>query len=336
MKVALIFGGRSAEHEISLESAKNILFALKKKYTPILIGISRSGKWYLLEEIPEKEVVDGPDSLSISPGKSNNFLKKEVDIVFPVLHGLFGEDGTIQGLLKLIDIPFVGSSVLGSAVAMDKEISKNLLRQAGISTVNFTALRSVTNLNKVHNDNYPFFVKPANLGSSIGVSKVFDRNQMRKAVLKALQYDKKVLVEDAINGRELECSVLGNEAPIASKIGEIKSIDFYSYKAKYLSKDAAKLIIPAVLDKEIEEKIQKIALKSFKVLECEGMARVDFFLTENKILVNEVNAIPGFTNISMYPKLWEVSGINCSDLITKLIDLGIERYKNNQNLRIKP
>ncbi len=334
MKIALIFGGKSAEHEVSLQSAKNILAALDDRYDPVLIGISRTGKWYHLDKIPQNEVADSSEELSITPGAGSDFLMEQVDVVFPILHGPFGEDGTMQGLLKMVDIPFVGPSVLGSAVAMDKEMSKNLLKQAGIPVVDFMAFKGVVDLNAVEKKfDYPIFVKPANLGSSVGVSKVFERSELRKAVEEAFKYDKKILVEDAISGRELECSVLGNERPIASRAGEVKPKSFYSYSEKYSDESDTELIIPADLNDYIEKEIKEMAIRSFKALGCEGMARVDFFLTEDEILVNEINTIPGFTKISMYPKLWEVSGINYSSLITELIDLAIKRYERDKSLR---
>jgi D-alanine-D-alanine ligase len=264
----------------------------------------------------------------------------KVDVIFPVLHGPFGEDGTVQGLLKLANVPFVGAGVLGSAVGMDKDVMKRLLRDAKIpiakflvfersvaSKINFAAVKRALGL--------PFFVKPANLGSSVGISKVSAKKQFGRALTEAFRYDNKILIEESIRGREIECSVLGNENPIASLPGEIVTRhDFYSYDAKYLDEKGAQLIVPAALAKNIVRQVQTLALRTFKTLGCEGMARVDFFLRNNReIFVNEINTIPGFTKISMFPKLWEASGIPYPRLIDRLIRLALERNRRERNLR---
>ena len=298
IKVAVLYGGKSAEHEVSLLSAKNILAAIDKgKYHVAKIFIPKSGK-------------------------INFAALTKFDVVFPVLHGPFGEDGTIQGFLKLAGIPFVGAGVLGSAIGMDKDVQKRLLRDAGIPTARFTA-------NRTNPFGYPVFVKPANAGSSIGVTKVNNKKQLPAAISKAAKYDAKVLIEEAVAGRELECAVLGNEKPAASVIGEVISHhEFYDYDAKYLDESGARLIIPARLSKNLAAKAQEIALSAYKTLGCEGMARVDMFLTPaGKILINEINTIPGFTNSSMFPRLWEASGLTQSKLIDKLIALALERRK---------
>jgi D-alanine-D-alanine ligase len=263
-----------------------------------------------------------------------------VDVVFPVLHGPFGEDGTIQGLLKLANLPFVGAGVLGSAVGMDKDVMKRLLRDANIPIAKFLVFErreagKIRPANVARVLGIPFFVKPANLGSSVGITKVSDRRQLGPAIKEALRYDNKILIEENIPGREIECSVLGNENPIASLPGEIITRhDFYSYDAKYVDQKGAQLVIPAELPKRTLKEVQAIAVKSFKVLGCEGMARVDFFLRDGReIFVNEINTIPGFTQISMYPKLWEASGLPYGKLIDRLIQLALERFRREKALR---
>lgn len=261
-----------------------------------------------------------------------------IDVVFPVLHGPFGEDGTVQGLLKLANVPFVGAGVLGSAVGMDKDVMKRLLREAGIAIADFV----VFNRSRADEIDFeivkgrlglPFFVKPANLGSSVGISKVESESQFHEAVSLAFEYDNKILVEEYIAGREIECSVLGNKNPIASVPGEvIPQREFYSYEAKYIDENGAVLEIPAKLDDKTTKKVQDCAIKTFKALCCEGMARVDLFVKDDDVIVNEINTIPGFTNISMYPKLWAESGISYSELIDKLIELAIERFNTERKL----
>jgi D-alanine-D-alanine ligase len=261
-------------------------------------------------------------------------------VVFPVLHGPFGEDGTVQGLLKLANIAFVGAGVLGSAIGMDKDVMKRLLRDAGIPVVRFMVANRYSS-NGIDFDDVrdqlglPLFVKPANLGSSVGIHKVNDRDEFERAVRDALNYDNKILIEECIKGREIECSVLGNDNPIASVPGEIlPRHEFYSYEAKYLDENGAVLEIPAKLPAETSERIRQLATKTFTVLCCEGMARVDFFLrNDEEIIVNEINTIPGFTRISMYPKLWEATGISYSDLIDRLIQLAIERFAGEKRLK---
>lgn len=355
LTVAILFGGRSAEHEVSLQSAKNIIAALdKEKYNPILIGIDKKGTWYLydnshfllhakdpklitLNKSDQSVVIIGHNKGEII-GLSSLSLKQRIDVVFPVLHGTYGEDGAIQGLLKLAGVPFVGASILGSAIGMDKDVMKRLLRDAGIPTARFLVFKKN---DKLHFDNIvkqlglPFFVKPANLGSSVGITKVKNRQSFFPAVDEAFRYDKKILVEHYIQGREIECSVLGNENPIASLPGEIiVKREFYSYEAKYIDENGALLHIPASLPPYLTKKIQELAIKTFRVLCDEGMARVDFFLKKNgDLVVNEINTIPGFTAISMYPKLWEVSGISYSELIDRLIQLAFARFKEESLLK---
>jgi D-alanine-D-alanine ligase len=264
----------------------------------------------------------------------------EIDVVFPVLHGPFGEDGTVQGLLKLANLPFVGARVLGSAIGMDKDVMKRLLRDASIPIGRFHAYdRSLANeiqFSRIKKAlGQPLFVKPANLGSSVGISKVASRSELEAGVRKAFRFDNKILIEEFIEGREIECSVLGNEDPIASLPGEIVTgHDFYSYDAKYIDDQGSRLEIPAKLPRAIVRSVQEIAITTYKKLCCEGMARVDFFIkSDGQVLVNEINTIPGFTQISMYPKMWEASGISYPKLIDRLIQLALQRFRQEQNLR---
>lgn len=347
IRVAVIFGGKSTEHEVSLLSAKNVIAALDRtKYEPILIGIDKSGRWliennssFLLKDTNPKQIqlVRSEKDITPLPRNVGHYSFPPVDVVFPVLHGTLGEDGTIQGLLKLADVPFVGAGVLGSAVGMDKDVQKRLLRDAGILTAKFLIFRDKNiSFDKAERAlGLPFFVKPANSGSSVGVSKVRSEKEFKKAVNTAFKYDSKILLEEAITGREIECSVLGNENPIASLPGEvIPTHEFYDYEAKYIDENGARLEIPAMLPAITIKKIQTIAIQAYKVLCCEGMARVDMFLRRNgEILISEINTIPGFTNISMYPKLWEVSGLSNKELVDKLINLALERFDKEQRLK---
>lgn len=356
INVGILFGGKSAEHEVSLQSAKNVMDAIdKEKYNPILIGIDKSGKWLLNDGSKFLLNSDNPkliklnkasDSVALVPqseGKISNLSKndfdKSIDVVFPILHGPFGEDGTVQGLLKLANVPFVGASVLGSAIGMDKDVMKRLLRNASIPIANFLVFKeSDDSLDYdfvVEKLGSSFFVKPANLGSSVGISKVNNKFEFKKAIERAFQYDTKILIEENIRGREIECSVLGNNNPIASVPGEvIPNHEFYSYEAKYIDENGALLEIPAKISEEKANAIRELAIKTFKILACEGLARVDFFLKNNgEIVVNELNTIPGFTSISMYPRLWEASGISYAELIDRLIQLALERFEREQKLK---
>ncbi len=313
LKIGVLFGGRSAEHDVSLQSAKNVINALnKKKYqiTPIKIG--RDGQFDF--------------------NRIKNF-----DVVFPVLHGPFGEDGSMQGFLKLEGVAFVGPSVLGSAVGMDKDVMKKLLRDAGIPIGKFITIRNNEKIdfNKIKKElGLPLFIKPANMGSSVGISKVRNEKEFKKAIDEAFLFDTKIIIEEFIDGREIECALLGNDAPIASIPGEIiANQEFYSYNAKYIDEGSV-AEIPAKIDKKTTKKVQELAIKTFQTLNCEGLSRVDFFLKKNgDVLVNEINTIPGFTAISMYPKLWEASGIPISELLNKLINLAIERFEKERKLK---
>ncbi len=349
IRVAILFGGKSAEHDVSLRSAKNVIEAMdKNKYETVLIGIDKMGKWLptnisalLLEgKVPVDQ--SNTESVSLVPQENGRIVNTDgsmigstVDVVFPILHGPFGEDGTVQGLLKLANVPFVGAGVLGSAVGMDKDVMKRLLRDADIPVANFLVYKKYQRKNIAFKDiqkelGLPFFIKPANLGSSVGISKVHNEDEFEQAVAMAFNFDNKIIIEEFIEGREIECSVLGNEEPKVSIPGEIvPQHEFYSYDAKYIDEHGATLKIPAELSEKLVKEIQSIALKAFDILCCEGMARVDLFLTKDgKIFINEINTIPGFTSISMYPKLWEESGITYSELIDTLIQLAIERFND--------
>lgn len=330
MNIAIIFGGKSAEHEVSLRSARSILDALDDQFNPILIGISKKGEWFLCDKIPNDQVTEGRSEVNLSPGKG----LLNVDVAFPVLHGPNGEDGTIQGLFRMMDIPFVGPGVLGSSTAMDKEVSKILLKSKKIPVVDWISFKDEVSVEDVEEKfDYPVFVKPANLGSSVGVSKAKNREELMEATDKAFEYDEKIIVERAIDGKELECSVLGNLNPKASIIGEIRPDDFYSYEEKYSDNSNTELLVPADISKELQKRLQKLAVRAFKANMCEGMARVDFLVENQKIYVNELNTIPGFTNISMYPKLWEESGLDFSDLVTELIRLAVDRHDRRKKLK---
>lgn len=354
LRLAILFGGKSAEHEVSLQSARNIFEAIdKKKYQVLLIAISKKGQWHLMKAPPAKwpkSVHSGntAERVALTVGAKGAELVTipdrrslmSVDVAFPVLHGPFGEDGTVQGLLKLADVPFVGAGVLGSAVGMDKDVMKRLLREAGIRTAKFLVFDHASS--KGAEFEYlrqqlglPFFVKPANLGSSVGIHKVKDKKQLERALKDAFQYDSKILIEEYMQGREIECSVLGNDHPIASVPGEIiPRHEFYSYEAKYLDENGAVLEIPAKLPVNVAGEIQEISVQTFKALCCEGMARVDFFLRDNReVIVNEINTIPGFTKISMYPKMWEASGISYTELIDRLVQLALERFQREKKLK---
>lgn len=358
MRVGLLFGGKSTEHEVSLISAKNILEALDlEKYEPILISINKQGEWHLESQEALKRInfshailEDCSEKLAIIPVREckqvvsykGSKLQEtlQLDVIFPILHGVHGEDGTMQGLLQLANIPFVGAGVLGSAIGMDKDVMKRLLQQANIPVARFICLydyQEIPYFEKIVNDlGFPFFVKPANAGSSVGITKVNSQETYQDALKNAFLYDRKILLEEYIQAREIECAVLGNEELRASMPGEVEPLhEFYSYEAKYMDAKGAKLHIPAKnLSKEQITDIQAMAIKTFCALCCEGMARIDFFLTKNqKLLVNEINTIPGFTRISMYPKLWEVSGLPYAKLIDQLIELAIARHVKGKKIR---
>ena len=337
----------SAEHQVSLMSAKNVIQAINRdKYEPVIIGIDTKGKWLLLDE--NQFLLNGDDTknveinhennikIAILPGSGGDLINVEngelitkIDVAFPVLHGPFGEDGTVQGLLKLAGIPFVGSDVLGSAVGMDKDVMKRLLRDAGLPIGKFIVLKNekIEYQKAVELLGSPLFVKPANMGSSIGVSKIASEVEYLSALSEASRHDEKIILEQYIEGREIECAILGNESLQASALGEIVSnTDFYSYESKYIDSQGANLEAPAKISDELAEKIKQISIAVFNCLDAKGLARVDFFLKQNgEIVINEINTMPGFTSISMYPRLWEISGIKYPELIDKLIQLALEK-----------
>jgi D-alanine-D-alanine ligase len=324
LKVGVVRGGRSGEHEVSLRSAESILKAIdRSKYDVVPITISHEGKW---------------EPFSISPEPD---AKCPVDVVFPIVHGPYGEDGTIQGLFEMADVPYVGAGVLGSAVGMDKDVMKRLLRDAGLPIVDYwTVLKSQLHAfleREINNLPYPVFVKPANMGSSVGITKARAAEELPNALQIASEYDRKIVVEKGVDAREIEMSILGNDDPIASVPGEIiPSREFYDYKAKYVDDDS-RLLIPAPLSDSQVKEAQRMGIATFKALECAGLARVDLFLEKStgKFYVNEINTLPGFTSISMYPKMWEASGIRYPELIDRLITLALERHTEKKKLRTK-
>src|SRR5437879_4868724 len=389
LRVGILFGGRSGEHEVSLLSAASVLNAIdKNKFEAVPIGITKEGRWLtasaaqrMLQGKPQDEdrhlragdpeatpgaavlasgeaVVVPPEPVhrgsgsSMVPFQTDTALARRasdrainVDVIFPVLHGTFGEDGTIQGLLELADIPYVGAGVLGSAAGMDKDIMKSLFRAAGLPIVkHVTFLRGAweDEPKKVHkfvekNLKYPVFVKPANLGSSVGISKAHNREELGPAIEEAAKFDRKIVIEESVGGkkhkaREIECSVLGNDKPQASVPGEIVPCkEFYDYNAKYLE-EGSTLVIPAKLTRSEAIKMQELAIRAFQAVDCSGLARVDFLMDAKtrKIYLNEINTMPGFTSISMYPKLWAASGVSYPELIGRLIQLGLERHQDKK------
>jgi D-alanine-D-alanine ligase len=364
IRVLVVFGGRSAEHEVSVISARSVLGALDPgRYDAVCVGIDKEGRWHLLPgplPLPAgatgKLAAVGTRSgaevaLAREPG-SRELITEEgerrgFDVVFPVLHGPLGEDGTIQGLLELAGIPYVGSGVLASAVGMDKAVQKVLFQAAGLGV----APNVVVHEREWSEDpesvearaadlGYPVFVKPAALGSSVGVTKVHEPEHLARAVDQAFEYGRKVLVERSMEGtRELELSVLGNDDPVASVAGEIvpKGHEFYDYEAKYIDENGAQLLIPADVPPEVMEEAQRIAVAAFRAIDGAGMARVDLFYREpDELIVNEINTIPGFTQISMYPKLWEASGISYPELVDRLIDLALERHELESRRDLPP
>lgn len=360
LRIGVIFGGQSGEHEVSLVSGESVIKALNKsKYEVIPIGITKEGKWLTsgnpLEILKAGRFKELKTDSIIIPDPTKKYLiqisnkyfathiknPNNINLIIPMLHGTYGEDGTIQGLLELANIPYVGANVLGSAIGMDKIIQKQLFREVGLPVIDFLYFSSTdlkksrkTIFSKIKKLGYPVFVKPANLGSSVGISKVFDQNKLLSSINHALQYDRKIIIEKAlIKPREIEMAVLGNDAPETSVPGEIvASNEFYDYDAKYVD-DLSKTIIPAPLPKKISEQIKEMAVKAFKTIDCSGMARVDFLVTKNnKIYISELNTIPGFTSISMYPKLWQASGLTYPKLLDKLIFLAIERHKEKSKL----
>jgi D-alanine-D-alanine ligase len=325
VRVAVLAGGRSSEHEISLESARSVVAALDPgRYDTVVVEIDRGGRWQLASGgagLSRSSVETLPVVADSAPAATLG----QVDVVFPVLHGPFGEDGTVQGLLELAGVPYVGAGVAASALCMDKDLFKAVLRDRGIAVARNVTLREGDE--PEHPFDYPVFVKPARLGSSVGISKVHDASELIGAVELARRHDDKVLIEEGVGGVEVECGVLGNRDPVASVVGEIVAhADWYDYSAKY-DEGGMDLVVPARISAEADARVRELAVESFVATECEGMARIDFFVRpDGEVVVNEINTIPGFTSISMYPKLWEASGLAYDDLVERLIDLAIERH----------
>jgi D-alanine-D-alanine ligase len=350
LRVGVIFGGRSGEHEVSIASAASIFRHLdRNRYEAIPIRIEKDGRWMLGGQVPTALSAAAPPdehaSTSLEPvAPTDAFARTGIDVVFPVLHGPYGEDGTVQGLLELAGVPYVGAGVLGSAVGMDKAVMKKLFAAEGLPVGPYLALlRHEWERDAQHHAaaierelGYPVFVKPANLGSSVGISKARSRPELVEAVALALQFDRKIVVEAAVPGaREIECAVLGNDDPEASVPGEIiPSREFYDYEAKYLSDDST-LIIPADLAPAQTEEVRRLSIRAFRAVDGAGMARVDFLLSRDTgaMVVNEVNTIPGFTTISMYPKMWEASGLPYPQLLDRLIALALERHAERSRLK---
>ncbi|RKX78293.1 MAG: D-alanine--D-alanine ligase [Spirochaetes bacterium] len=355
-RVCILYGGRSGEHEVSQRSAASVARNLDRdKYDIVLIGIDKQGVWHYQENADEliggdvlKIYETSGDRVSIVPG-DGLYLgddRIKVDIVFPVLHGSFGEDGTVQGLLELADIPYVGAGVLGSALGMDKEKSKTIWQHYGLPVVPFLSVRKEELGKKVSTEEIaekaiaelglPLFVKPSGIGSSVGITKVLRKEDIDSALDKALLYDTKVLIEKCIKGREVECSVMGNSNPRSFPPGEIvPRHEFYSYEAKYIDPEGAELIIPARITEEQAELVQSLAVQAFKLAEVEGFARVDFFVEQpsDKVYVNEINTIPGFTSISMFPRMCNAAGLSYRAIIETLLELGFERFKDRRSLK---
>jgi D-alanine-D-alanine ligase len=334
VRVAVLLGGRSSEHDISRVSARSVLEALDpERYETVTVEIGRDGRWEL--GTGDSGARSAAETLPVPTSKVPATLG-EVDVVFPVLHGPFGEDGTVQGLLELAGVPYVGAGVLGSALAMDKDVFKAVMRDRGIPvTRNITLRQGQAPENPF---GFPVFVKPARLGSSVGISKARDKDDLAAAVALAFEHDEKVLVEEFVDGVEVECGVLGNERPEASLPGEIEShgfegADWYDYSAKY-DEGGMDLVIPPKLEQETIERVQELAVRSFVAGECEGMARVDFFVRpDGDVLVNELNTIPGFTATSVYAKLFEASGVPYHELVDRLVQLALERHERRSRLR---
>ena len=339
-RVLILCGGQSPEHQISIRSCKNILKAIdREEHSVTVIGISREGRWLLQDEadLGDEITIKGVD-VEIRPGRQDCFYSHgnslgTFDVIFPILHGPNGEDGAMQGLFQLLGIPFVGCGLLSSAASMDKDFTKRLLRDGGVGVAKWITLLNESDAPSftevVEQLSEVVFVKPANMGSSVGVSRVSNEAEWHAAIEEAFGYDSKVLVEESIAGKELECAVIGNGAPKASGVGEVKSGNFYSYEEKYEAQSEAQVIIPADIDSKYLPDLKKTAINAYKILDCSGMSRVDMFLTDTgEIYVNEINTIPGFTSISMYPKLWEVEGLGYTELITELISLANEDQSN--------
>lgn len=361
VRVGVIFGGRSGEHEVSVMSARGILKALDPdRFEAVPIGIDRDGRWQLVEQrallAPGQAAADrvGEGALVPATEAATSALERRepsdlsgrfgVDVFFPIVHGTQGEDGALQGLLEMAGAPYVGCGVLGSAIGMDKDVSKRLLRDAGLPVVDFIVARAggvagTALAQRVQAElGYPCFVKPANLGSSVGVSKVRSAAELSGALEEAFRYDRKLVIERGIDAREIETAVLGLAQPEVSLPGEIvPRHEFYSYEAKYLDPQGAELIVPAPLSAEQTREVQRLSLRAFEALELEGLARVDFFLDrrDGRWFVNEVNTLPGFTEVSMYARMWQHTGLSYRDLVTRLIELALARFEARQKLETR-
>ena len=356
-RVLLLFGGRSAEHEVSVVSARSVYAAIdRERYDVVLAGIDQQGRWYfggknsesLLSTTtvePDKQVPArlSTAGTSLVSEDGDDLPDSEFDVVFPLLHGPYGEDGTVQGLLELAGLAYVGAGVAASAVGMDKALARAIFAASGLPQTQYSVIArsdwrraQVPVLERLEGEHdYPLFVKPANLGSSVGISKAHDRQELKAGLELASQYDTKLIVERSVeNARELECAVLGNEYPKASGVGEIiPGAEFYDYTTKYID-DQSELVIPAELEKSESEAIQELAIRTFKAIDCSGLARVDFFMRpDGSVLVNEINTMPGFTPISMYPKLWAAAGVAYGDLVDRLIQFGLERHLDRKDLQ---
>lgn len=380
LRIGVIFGGRSAEHEVSLRSARAVLAALDRdKYDVTLIGVTRAGRWLpleapddevdpakLMEPFANPEATDNtthaallPDPsirglaeiIEANPGPGLEF-SQPLDVIFPVLHGPYGEDGTMQGLLELANVPYVGPGVMASAIGMDKVAQRELCRAHGIPVIDYVMIKrrdwqasagdeaAREHLRSFIEERvgYPCFVKPVNMGSAVGVSKARDAAELEKALNEAARYDRKIMIEKAVNPRELEVAVLGNDEPITSVVGEIgHAAEFYDYKTKYMTPDN-EYYIPAKISPELSDRIRELAIKTYQVLDCAGLSRVDFFLDRDteQLYLNEVNTIPGFTSVSMYPMLWEASGVSYPALVDRLINLALERHADKNRNELFP
>jgi D-alanine-D-alanine ligase len=336
VRVAVLMGGRSSEHEISLASARSVIEALDPaRYEAVTVEIGRDGRWALGSASRGELERDGRSAVETLPVPTSRVPETlaGVDVVFPVLHGPFGEDGTVQGLLELADVPYVGAGVTASALCMDKDLFKSVLRDKGIPvTKSVTLLRSQDSVENPFG--FPVFVKPARLGSSVGISKARSEKELRAGIELAFQHDEKVLVEEFVSGVEVECSVLGNEQPFASIPGEIAAnADWYDFSAKY-DEGGMELVIPPRVSQEAIERVQELSVQAFRVTDCEGMARADCFVRDDgEVLVNELNTIPGFTATSVYAKLFEASGIPYEELLERLVQLALERHERRAKLR---
>lgn len=348
-KIGIIFGGRSSEHIISLMSAASVIKALdSEKYEKVYIGITKSGDWKLYDG-PAEDIENGAWEAKASPFNPGS-MKEIIDFAFPVLHGPYGEDGTIQGLFEMLDIPYAGCGVLASALAMDKPAAKEIFTYHGLPVCRFLPVMAeelksdeeslIRKIEKEFDGKYPLFVKPGNMGSSVGIDKVKSREALLPALIEAARYDRRILIEEGIDGRELETGILGNNEPEAAVVGEIiPSAEFYSYAAKYFDGGKSKMIVPAAgVPQEIANQIREIAVKAYKALDCAGFARVDFFLEKgtNKVYLSEINTIPGFTKVSMFPLLWQKAGLTYPEILERIIEFGYERYyaKNSRQATV--